>query len=72
MANLTVMLEHHAVDVDLLTTVTVNTGAALAFMALVLAGVVILLMAERLNRRCEMPGHRCCPSCDIPVPTGAR
>ena len=31
-----------------------------------------LLVANRLNRRCELPGHRRCPSCDIPVPTGAR
>jgi hypothetical protein len=44
----------------------------LVFMALVLAGVVVLLVADRLNLRCEMAGHRLCPSCDIPVPTRRR
>jgi hypothetical protein len=51
--------------------VSVN-AAALVFVALVLASAVVLLVGDRLNRRCDLPGHRRCPSCDIPVPTGAR
>ena len=52
-------------------TVSVNT-AALVYVALILAGLVTLLVADWRHRRCGMPGFRPYPSCSIPVPTRRR
>ncbi len=40
----------------------------LLFPVLVLAGIVALLISDRLHKRQPMQGFRKCPYCAIPVP----
>jgi hypothetical protein len=46
--------------------------APILYVAAILGGLVALLVADRRNQQSELPGHRSCPYCGIPVPRKTR